>query len=209
MLSRVLIFILTLSNALLSTASELQRCYLPETSIKIDVEKLSEMTWYTGLQTNDIAASIISCARLTNFATTESGFDVVLKERGVRFVEFDLRFTLGRNGIYYMDKSNKEINHLEHLRSMHGIHNQAVLDMDDFLADGHPAFLSDYENYIAVFVCPPNGLADEGHRMIWGYFPSPNPTLSQVAAFMNVLHDVGISAKFHASTCDETNWNQE
>nr|XP_039265850.1 uncharacterized protein LOC120341413 isoform X2 [Styela clava] len=177
MLTRVLIFILTSSNALLSTASELQRCYLPETKTKIDVEKLSEMTWYTGLQTNDIAASIISCARLNNFATTESGFDVVLKERGLRFVEYDLRFTLGRNGIYYMDKSNKEINHLEHLRSMHGIYNQAVLDM--------------------------------AHQMIWGYFPSPNPTLSQIAAFVNVLHDVGISAKFHASTCDETNWNQE
>ncbi|XP_077976244.1 uncharacterized protein LOC144432075 [Styela clava] len=204
----ILFFLVLLaSNALLSTASELQKCY-PQVRMEIDAHKLSKTTWYTGLQTNDAVASIIPCARLTNFTATESGFGVLVKERGVRFVQLGLCFSLRENGIYYLTKSDNENDQPAINREMNGLHDKVLLDIEEYLAEGYPTFLTDYENYFAVFDCPPNLLADEAHRMIWGYFPSPNPTLSQVAAFINVLHDVGISANFQASTCSETNWSQ-
>nr|XP_039272210.1 uncharacterized protein LOC120346509 [Styela clava] len=159
----VALLVLSSSCTLISTTPKLHRCRLPEASSKLDFEKLSKTSWYSGLQSNDITASMLSCIRLSNFTSTESGYRVVVKE------------------------------HVS----------------DNFLGGGHDVHMTDYKNYIASFVCPPGGISDKEHQMIWGFFPSPNPTLSQIAAYLNVLHQLGISVNFHASTCSNRDWSHD
>ncbi|XP_039265526.1 uncharacterized protein LOC120341149 [Styela clava] len=202
----VSLLMMPLSFALVSTASISQRCHLPKVTNELDAEKLIGTTWYAGLQTNDIAASMISCARFNNFTSTNSSFGILLTEHGVRFVQFGVHFNNDGNGTYLLSKSDRKHNHAKHESEMNAMDRKAVLDMDNFFDNGDHVFLTDYENYFAIFICPPNGVAGKGHRLVWGCFSNPTPTLSQVAAFINVLHEVGISANFHASTCSETNW---
>nr|XP_039274170.1 uncharacterized protein LOC120348113 [Styela clava] len=204
-----LLLVLSLSLQFISTSSESQKCHLLKVRKEIDVEKLSKTSWYTGLQTADVVASMLSCTRFSNFTYTNSGFRVVVTEHGSRYVQFGLHFNRDENGIYHLSKSDRGINHAEHISEMDEHDNEAVLDMDQLLAGGNFVFVTDYENYFASFLCPPGGISDHEHRMIRGFFPSPNSILSQVAAFINVLHGVGISAKFYPSTCSETNWSQE
>ncbi|XP_077976770.1 uncharacterized protein LOC120335504 isoform X3 [Styela clava] len=179
MILSVELLILMVSIAWTSTVAESQICYLPR-AMELNVEKLIQTMWYSGLQTDDIA-SMLSCVRFSNFTSTESGFKVITEEHGVSTVEFDLNIDYGVDGTYRLRESQK----------------------DNFLTNGNSVYLTDYENYLTLFLCPSNGIADKEHRMIRGFFPSPNPTLSQVAAFINALHEIGIFAKFYASTCSE------
>ncbi|XP_077976769.1 uncharacterized protein LOC120335504 isoform X2 [Styela clava] len=200
MILSVELLILMVSIALTSTVAESQICYLPR-AMELNVEKLIQTTWYSGLRTDDIA-SMLSCVRFSNFTSTESGFKVITEEQGVSTVEFDLNIDYGVDGTYRLRESQKEYFHEGHVK-MNGLDSETVMDMDNFLTNGNSVYLTDYENYLTLFLCPSNGIADKEHRMIRGFFPSPNPTLSQVAAFINALHEIGIFAKFYASTCSE------
>ncbi|XP_039265431.2 uncharacterized protein LOC120341064 [Styela clava] len=205
--SSLLLLLQLLSPVLLSEAAS-HGCRLPEMRKKLDVERLSNTSWYTGLQTNDITASAITCVRFSNFTSTTSGFRVILTEHGDRFVQFENYFNYVKDGIYRISKPDKELDHAEYVRELNGPDEKTVLRIDHVIADENQVFLTDYKNYIAGFICPPDPTFDDEHRFVWGFFPSPNPTLSQIAAFMNVLHDAGISTHFHSSTCSETNWSQ-
>nr|XP_039265432.1 uncharacterized protein LOC120341065 [Styela clava] len=208
MISSALLMLLSLLSSVQLSAAESERCLLPEMRKKLDVERLSNTSWYTGLQTKDITASAITCVRFSNFTSTTSGFGVVLTEHGDRLVQFENHFNYVKNGIYRVSKSERELDHAEYVRESNGLDEKTVLRIDHVVADGNQVFLTDYKNYIAGFICPPDPIIDNEHRFVWGFFPSPNPTLSQIAAFMNVLHDAGISTHFHSSTCSETNWSQ-
>ncbi|XP_077971446.1 uncharacterized protein LOC120346509 [Styela clava] len=162
----VALLVLSSSCTLISTTPKLHRCRLPEASSKLDFEKLSKTSWYSGLQSNDITASMLSCIRLSNFTSTESGYRVVVKEHGIRYLKFELHFNWHKEGYYDLSKSDKEDNHDEHMREMNGLHNERVSDMDNFLGGGHDVHMTDYKNYIASFVCPPGGISDKEHQMI-------------------------------------------
>nr|XP_039266000.1 uncharacterized protein LOC120341538 [Styela clava] len=204
--SSTLLLLLTLSSTFLSIAS--QRCRLPNVRMELDVKKLSKLSWYTGLETNDIT-SIISCIKYENFTSTKSGFRTVLTERVIRYINFGIQYDYDENGIYHLRESDREMDHAQHIRGMNGLEDQALLDMDHLIATGNYVYLTDYKNYFAGFLCPSDGTSHDDQQIIWGCFPSPNPTLSQVAAFINVLQEVGIFANFHASTCSETDWSRD
>nr|XP_039274059.1 uncharacterized protein LOC120348014 isoform X1 [Styela clava] len=209
MISGVNLFLILLSFiAWTSTASESQICYLPQ-AMELDVEMLPKTSWYSGLHTDDITASMLSCIRLNNFTCTASGFGLVSKEHGVRYVEFEFHFEYDGDGIYHPRKSDAEYIHAEHEKEMNGLDKEVVVDMDNFLINGKAVFLTDYKNYLAILQCPRDGSVDKEYRLIRGFFPSSNPDLSQVAVFINALHEMGISAKFYASTCSETDWSHE
>nr|XP_039260645.1 uncharacterized protein LOC120336919 [Styela clava] len=64
------------------------------------------------------------------------------------------------------------------------------LEKDDII------FISDYLNYQVGILC-----TLQGEWVIWGYFPTPKPTVSNVVAFYNEMHRLGISTRFHISKC--------
>ncbi|XP_077970205.1 uncharacterized protein LOC120331299 [Styela clava] len=184
-----------------------EECKLP-VGREVDVKKLFKTSWYSGLQTDDFTSSILTCVRFSNFTSTDSGFRVVSTEHGDRYVEFPIHFNIHKNGIYHQSKANDETTaHSEHTRETNGKHNAAISEMEKNFFTGNFVFLTDYKNYFAAFLCPTIIKSDEELRMIWGFFPSSNPTLKQIAAFSNTLYDQEISATFHPSTCSERDWN--
>nr|XP_039265670.1 uncharacterized protein LOC120341255 [Styela clava] len=59
-------------------------------------------------------------------------------------------------------------------------------------------FITDYSNYFGVMLCPA-----EGEWLLWNFFKQPKPSLNSVIKFYNKLHELVVSARFHASRCNE------
>ncbi|XP_077970181.1 uncharacterized protein LOC120331764 [Styela clava] len=205
MIALTLLILMSSSYVILSAPFE--NCQLPHNR-ELDIDKLSNSSWYVGLQTKDIASNILTCDRLNNFTSTDSGFSFVVKEHNYRDVEFVVHMNWNKNRNYHMSRKEDGAElYAAHAREMNGNYNAAIRAMDDYFFIADWLFLTDYTNYFAVFLCPTMKFCDTDLHIVWGYFPSPTPTLKQIAAFYNALHDQGISAKFHVSDCSEMNWS--
>nr|XP_039257782.1 uncharacterized protein LOC120334352 isoform X2 [Styela clava] len=169
-----------LATILLSTATAFeQECFFPEPARDFDAYKLHGTTWYTGLQTNDAVASNMKCERARNFTETSYGFRMDLKtfKKRHNHIEWVEHFTFLRSGVYRESK---------------------VEDVENVLLERDFAYISDYLNYWMAILC-----SAEGQWIVWVYFPTKTPNLTNIAAAYNELQRMGVSTQLHASQCDK------
>ncbi|XP_039256221.1 uncharacterized protein LOC120332937 isoform X2 [Styela clava] len=170
---------------------------------ELDVSKLIGTTWYVGLQTNDPVASYLTCAKLSNFKKTKTGFQYNSTDHGKSstVAEITAHFNRQRAGIYRLNKHLDESAIIADHKSDAGmLYNSAAHTMDQQVLFGDNFLIvSDYKNYYGSI----QRCNDGGEWCVWGFFQSTNPTLKNVAAFYNKLAQHGISAILHVSLCSE------
>ncbi|XP_077976631.1 uncharacterized protein LOC144432406 isoform X2 [Styela clava] len=71
-----------------------------------------------------------------------------------------------------------------------------VKDVENVLLERDFAFISDYLNYCMGILC-----SAEGQWIVWIYFPTKTPSLTNIAAAYNELQRLGVSTQLYASQC--------
>ncbi|XP_077965683.1 uncharacterized protein LOC120334271 [Styela clava] len=178
------------------------KCTLSEQVLQdFDIEKLNRTKWYTGLQTNDAAASDIDCESLRNFTETDYGFTATTRSymtQSNQYVDWVSHFTRQRPGVYQESGEKDEpVMTTLYTREKNGNFNRAANKLvHKVILDNDFLFVTDHRNYIMTIFC-----SNDAQWVIWIFFPTPNPDLSNIAAAYNKMHRMGISAGFHASQC--------
>nr|XP_039257780.1 uncharacterized protein LOC120334351 isoform X5 [Styela clava] len=167
-----------LATLLLSAAIAFeQKCFFPEPARDFDAYKLHGTTWYTGLQTNDAVAANIKCERAGNFTETSTGFQTDFRtfKKSNEHIDWVAHFTFLRSAVYQESK---------------------VKDVENVLLERDFAFISDYLNYCMGILC-----SAEGQWIVWIYFQTKTPSLTNIAAAYNELQRLGVSTQLYASQC--------
>ncbi|XP_039255601.2 uncharacterized protein LOC120332426 [Styela clava] len=180
-----------------------EKCFLPHGQPNLDFKKISETSWFVGLQTHDALATKVQCVKLDNFTTTITGFKFIAEEYGDGPVDvkYSVNFVRrGANGLYSFDKQKDEISLISsHRLIFQNDYTKKVHDTDnDELTGNGVVFWTDYKNYFALIECRNNG-----GWIIWVYFPSITPSVTNLVALYNKLHEIGVSTTFHISRCSK------
>ncbi|XP_077976627.1 uncharacterized protein LOC144432403 [Styela clava] len=192
-----------LATILLSTATAFeQECFFPEPARDFDAYKLHGTTWYTGLQTNDAVASNMKCERARNFTETSYGFRMDLKtfKKRHNHIEWVEHFTFLRSGVYRESKVEDDfsMNNAYSFDENGQFNSAANSIVENVLLERDFAYISDYLNYWMAILC-----SAEGQWIVWVYFPTKTPNLTNIAAAYNELQRMGVSTQLHASQCDK------
>ncbi|XP_039257781.2 uncharacterized protein LOC120334352 [Styela clava] len=192
-----------LAAILLSTAIAFEpKCFFPEPAGDFDAYKLRGTTWYTGLQTNDAAASDIKCERAGNFTETSNGFRTDLRtfKKSNKHIDWVAHFTFLRSGVYQESKVKDDFSMTDaYTVDENGKYNSAADSIvENVLLERDYAFISDHLNYWMAILC-----SEEGQWIVWVYFPTKTPNLTNIAAAYNELQRLGVSTQLHASQCDK------
>nr|XP_039265868.1 uncharacterized protein LOC120341428 [Styela clava] len=178
-----------------------EKCALPIPQEELDISKLEDTVWYLGVQTNDAVSSDVTCARVNNFTITSTGFSAHLKEFGAgsHRTDFISHLIRHRLGVYHRSPEEEPSLKAAHEYTLNGKFNAEARKIDDetLLKDDF-VLIADYSNYFGIIYC-----SAEGEWILWNYFRQPKPSLHSIIKFYNKLHELGVSARFHASRCNE------
>ncbi|XP_039261937.2 uncharacterized protein LOC120338071 [Styela clava] len=194
----VIIFLVSFLN-LFSSTTQL-KCELPETVPELDVDKLTYTKWYTGLQTDDPASNNVKCEEIVSMTKTSNGYDSVLRSytESKKFVEWTSHLIRQRAGVFKETRLDGDVTMMNAYAQLENkTLNTVVYNLvRDDLEKDEIMFISDYRNYQAGILC-----TLQGQWIIRVYFPSPTPTVTNVVAFFNEMHRLGISTRLLLSEC--------
>nr|XP_039260771.1 uncharacterized protein LOC120337117 [Styela clava] len=183
-----------------------EKCSLPIPQEDPDISKMTDTVWYLGVQTNDPVAADVTCVRVYNITKSSAGFNAATDEFGAGSdrTDFISHFTRQSLGVYHENNEDEPSLEAAHEHTLEGKFNAEARKMDDeILLKDDNVFLTDYANYLTVMQCPA-----EGKWIILNYFKQPQPSLDSVIKFYNKLHELGVSARFHASRCNEKDFTE-
>nr|XP_039255602.1 uncharacterized protein LOC120332426 isoform X2 [Styela clava] len=143
-----------------------EKCFLPHGQPNLDFKKISETSWFVGLQTHDALATKVQCVKLDNFTTTITGFKFIAEEYGDGPVDvkYSVNFVRrGANGLYSFDKQKDEIS----LISSH-----RLIFQNDYTKEVHDTGIADciFGSQNDTFI---NAALPSDHRRSFKYFPLP------------------------------------
>ncbi|XP_077976625.1 uncharacterized protein LOC144432402 isoform X1 [Styela clava] len=192
-----------LATLLLSAAIAFeQKCFFPELARDFDAYKLHGTTWYTGLQTNDAVAANIKCERAGNFTETSTGFQTDFRtfKKSNEHIDWVAHFTFLRSAVYQESKVKDDFSMTNaYTFDEHGKYNSAADSIvENVLLERDFAFISDYLNYCMGILC-----SAEGQWIVWIYFQTKTPSLTNIAAAYNELQRLGVSTQLYASQCEK------
>ncbi|XP_039265865.1 uncharacterized protein LOC120341426 [Styela clava] len=178
-----------------------EKCALPIPQEDLDISKLEDTVWYLGLQTNNAVSAVVTCSRGNNFTITSTGFSVHMEEFGAESHRADSigHFIHHRLGVYHRSPEDEPFIKAAYEYKLDGKFNAKArkIDEENLIQDEY-VFITDYSNYFGVMLC-----TAEGEWILWNSFKQPKPSLNSVIKFYNKLHELGVSARFHASRCNE------
>ncbi|XP_039248179.2 uncharacterized protein LOC120326034 [Styela clava] len=183
-----------------------EKCALPIPQEDLDISKLEDTVWYLGVQTNDAVSAAVTCARTNNFTITSAGFSAHMEEFGAGSHKTDFigHVIRHRLGVYHRSPEDEPFIKAAHEYKLDGKFNAEARKIDEEnLIQNEYVFITDYSNYFGVMLC-----TAEGEWLLWNSFKQPKPSLNSVIKFYNKLHELGVSARFHASLCNEIDFTE-
>ncbi|XP_077976464.1 uncharacterized protein LOC144432179 isoform X2 [Styela clava] len=164
-------------------------------------DTLKDTVWYLGVQTNDAVSAVVTCVRVNNFTITSTGFSFHVEEFGVgsHRAELTNHYIRHTPGVYHRSQEDEPSLKDAHEYTLDGkIKAKARKIDEENLIKNDYVFITDYSNYFGIMLC-----LEEGEWLLWNFFKQPKPSLNSVIKFYNKLHELGVSARFHAPRCDE------
>ncbi|XP_077976630.1 uncharacterized protein LOC144432406 isoform X1 [Styela clava] len=125
-------------------------------------------------------------------------YPIIVHNFSNEHIDWVAHFTFLRSAVYQESKVKDDFSMTNaYTFDENGKYNSAAdSTVENVLLERDFAFISDYLNYCMGILC-----SAEGQWIVWIYFPTKTPSLTNIAAAYNELQRLGVSTQLYASQC--------